>query len=103
MSLNLIETAIQKTKEAHKMLIGEGNVINKPSFPKAFHSYYYLTLREAINVGCREAVKLLLNPYKRSIAYSILVKALHYIFISEKNPQLIAYYNSLLEQLIGST
>lgn len=101
-TLNLIEIALEKTKEARKQIIGMGNVINSPTTPKSWHSYFYLTLREAINIGCAEAVKILPNPYKKSIAYSVLKKAVQNIFKSRKETEIINFYNRLLEELIGT-
>jgi hypothetical protein len=101
-TLNLIEIALQKAKEARLTLTGGNNVVNFPQTPKAWRSYFFLTLRQAIYSGCGEAVKILPNPYKKPIAYGILAKALHQIFLSGKKPEIIEYYNRLLDETIGT-
>jgi hypothetical protein len=62
-TLNLIEIALQKAKEARLTLTGGNNVVNFPQTPKAWRSYFFLTLRQAIYSGCGEAVKILPNPF----------------------------------------
>jgi hypothetical protein len=101
--VTLIELAIYYTKQAYNEIIQKQGVINTPLTPKAVYSYRYLVLREMINTGCSEAVKHILNPYKRSIAYSILKKAVQRIFYYGKNPKIIEHYNNLLQQTIGQT
>lgn len=101
--LTLIELAIYYTRQAYNEIIQKQGVINTPLTPKAVYSYRYLVLREMINTGCSEAVKHILNPYKRSIAYSILKKAVQRIFYYGKNPKIIQHYNNLLQQTIGQT
>jgi hypothetical protein len=101
--ITLIELAIHYTKQAYNEIIQKQGVINTPLTPKAVYSYRYLVLREMINTGCSEAVKHILNPYKRSIAYSILKKAVQRIFYYGKNPKIIQHYNNLLQQTIGQT
>lgn len=101
--LILIELAIYYTRQAYNEIIQKQGVINTPLTPKAVYSYRYLVLREMINIGCSEAVKHILNPYKRSIAYSILKKAVQRIFYYGKNPKIIEHYNNLLQQTIGQT
>jgi len=101
-TLNLIEKAIQLVKEAHATLIGAQDVVNYPQTPKAWHTYNFLTLRQALYSACAKAVDMILNPYKKPIAYGILVKALHQIFLSGKKHEIIQYYNRLLDETLGA-
>jgi len=97
----LIELAIQYTAQIRREYYYTDRGITEPLTPKARRSHLYLTLREAINRGCREACKYVLNPYRRNIAYSILVMALNTIFSYGKKDEIINYYNRLLDELVG--
>jgi len=101
--LTLIDLAIQYTKQAYYEILNKNGVINMPLTPKAQRSYRYLLLREMINVGCAEATKTVLEPYKRPICYAILKKAVQRIFNYGKTPEIIEHYNKQLQQLIGRT
>jgi len=102
MPIELIQKAIQYAKEERLRLLSLNMGIYDPLTPRAVHSHTYLLVREYINIGCREAVKLLLNPYHRSIAYSILVSALEDLFHLGYHPEIIAYHNELLDEMIGT-
>jgi len=97
----LIELAIQYTAQIRREYYYTDRGITEPLTPKARRSHLYLTLREAINRGCREACKHVLNPYRRNIAYSILIMALNDIFSYGKKPEIIEHYNKLLDELVG--
>jgi hypothetical protein len=101
--LTLIDLAIQYTKQAYYEILNKNGVVNMPLTPKAQRSYRYLLLREMINVGCAEATKTVLEPYKRPICYAILKKAVQRIFNYGKTPEIIEHYNKQLQQLIGRT
>lgn len=101
MVLNLIERAIQNTRKRRNEVLSALNAINEPLTPKAKISYRYLTLRESIALGCAETVKIIPNPYKRNMAYSILKSAVETIFMLGKDERLINQYNKLLDELIG--
>lgn len=122
--INLIEKALQYAKEARyefetsESVLGlpefyetnfsesdfESNigVISEPLYPKARREVLYLRIREYISVGCRRAVKLLDKPYKRSIAYSVLMQACIDIFHYKKTDNILAVYNGLLDDMIGT-
>lgn len=102
MSLNLIEKAIEYAKEERLRLLSRNFGIYEPLTPKAVHSHRYLLVKEYLNVGARKASKLVLNPYMRPPAYSILVKALNMIFTYGKKPEIIEYYNKMLDEIIGT-
>jgi len=97
----LIDLAIQYTAQYRREYYYTDRGITEPLTPKARISHLYLTLREAINRGCREACKYVLNPYRRVIAYSILVMALNAIFTYGKRPEIIQHYNKMLDELVG--
>ena len=99
--VTLIDLAIQYTAQIRREYYYTDRGITEPLTPKARRSHLYLTLREAINRGCREACKHVLNPYRRNIAYSILVMALNTIFSYGKKPEIINHYNKLLDELVG--
>jgi len=102
MSLNLIQKAIQYTREAKEEFLSANWGITEPLTPRARRNVQYLMLREFINKGCREATRLVLDHYKRPIAYGILVKAVDEIFHYGYNVTLINMWNDLLDQLIGT-
>ena len=97
----LIDLAIQYTAQYRREYYYTNRGITEPLTPKARISHLYLTLREAINRGCREACKYVLNPYRRTIAYNILVMALNAIFTYGKRPEIIQHYNKMLDELVG--
>jgi hypothetical protein len=99
--INLIEKAIQYTYQHYNEIISETGVINEPLTPKAKRSYQYLLLRESINVGCSEATKLILEPYKKPIVYGILKRIVQEIFNYGKNKELINLYNNILDETLG--
>ena len=97
----LIDLAIQYTAQIRREYYYTDRGITEPLTPKARRSHLYLTLREAINRGCREACKHVLNPYRRTIAYNILIMALNAIFTYGKRPEIIQHYNKMLDELVG--
>jgi len=101
MVLNLIDNALKYAKELRLEYQSLNYGLTEPLTPKAIRNNLYLQIRESLNRGCREASKLVLNPYKRSSAYSILVKATEEIFHYGKQPSIVSYYNDLLDQMIG--
>jgi hypothetical protein len=102
MSLNLIDHALQYAKEARIEEESQINVVSEPLFPEAKRSVQYLRIRENLNRGCRKAVKIIPENWKRSIAYSILMEACYDIFHLGKDPKLITYYNTRLDAIIGT-
>jgi len=100
--LNLIETAITESKTYRQEFEQSNLGITEPLTPQARRETLYLRIRESINRGCREAVKLIPQTQKRSIAYSILMKALYDAFHYKKTPELTAYYNNLLDEMVGT-
>jgi len=100
--INLIEKALQFAREARIEFETSNLGIREPLYPKARREHLYLRMREYINVGCRRAVKLLPETWKRSIAYSILMQACIDIFHYKKTDTLLAVYNKILDQLIGT-
>jgi hypothetical protein len=102
MSLNLIDKALEYSKEARISEQTVNDKINEPLFPEAKRSVFYLRVRENINRGCRKAVKLISENWKRSIAYSVLIEACYDIFHYGYNSDLIAYYNRRLDEIIGT-
>jgi len=102
MVINLIEKALQYSKEERLRLLSLSGYIKEPLTPKARRDYQYRLIKETLNVGCREAVKLLLNPYHRSIAYGILMQAVSEIFHYGKNDTLINMWNDTLDSMIGT-
>jgi hypothetical protein len=102
MSLNLIDNALQYSKEARIEEESIINVVNEPLFPEARRNHQYLRIRENCNRGCRKAVKIITENWKRSIAYSILIRATYDIFHYGYNEKLVAHYNTLLDTMIGT-
>lgn len=100
--INLIEKALQYAREARIEFETANLGISEPLYPKARREVLYLRMREYLSVGCRRAVKHLPEAYKRSIAYSILMQACVNIFHYKKVPELLAVYNKLLDDMIGT-
>jgi len=101
MSLNLIEKALQYAKEARLEFLSYNLGITEPLTPKAIRSHQYLMMREYINVGCRKASMLVLDHFKRSAVYGVLVKACEEVFHYGWDDRLIAVHNGTLDKLIG--
>jgi len=101
-TLNLIETALTKSKQYRETFDTEINGIKEPLTPQAIRETLYLRIRESLNRGCREAVKLLANRKHRSIAYSILMQATYDIFHYQKTTELMNHYNTVLDTMIGT-
>jgi hypothetical protein len=102
MSLDLIDKALQYSKEARNQVEQQIGWVNEPLFPDARRSIFYLRVRENINRGCRKAVKLIPENWKRSVAYSVLMQACYDIFHYGYNYDLIMYYNGILDSIIGT-
>jgi len=102
MSLNLIEKALQFAKEGRLEFLSLNLGITEPLTPKARRNVQYLMVREWLMKGCREATRLVLDHYKRPPVYSILVQATEAIFDYGKRPEILAYYNDLLDRIIGT-
>jgi len=100
-TINLIEKALQYSKEYRQTFNATINGIKEPLTPQAVRETFYLRVRESINRGCREAVKHLPDKMKRTIAYSILMSACYDIFHYQKTPELMTYYNALLDRMLG--
>jgi len=100
--LNLIENAILFSKQYRADFNTLIDGITEPLTPKAIRSTRYLRIRESLNRGAREAVKLIPSRSKRSPAYSILIMALNNIFHYKKTPELMTYYNKLLDEMVGT-
>lgn len=101
MSLQLIDKAIQYSKEARIEEENIDNAINEPLFPQAQQSVLYLRIKQNITRGCRKAVKTIPENWKRSVAFSILTQALNDIFHYGKKQSLLDYYNGMLREMIG--
>jgi len=102
MSLDLINKALQYAKEARNAEENLTNVVKEPLFPDARRSILYLRIRENINRGCRKAVKIINENWKRSVAYSILMEACYDIFHYGYSSKLVSHYNKQLDTLIGT-
>jgi hypothetical protein len=102
MSLNLIDKALQYSREARIEVESQINVVSEPLFPEAKRSVQYLRIRENINRGCRKAVKIIPEKWKRSVAYSILMEACYDIFHLGYDPKLLTFYNGRLDAIIGT-
>jgi hypothetical protein len=100
--LNLIDKAIEYSRTYREDFKVSISGITDPLTPDAVRNTNYLRIRESINRGCRESVKLLETSSQRSIAYSILITALNTIFHYKKTPELMAYYNDLLDRTVGT-
>jgi len=101
MPLNLIQKAIDEAKLYRQQFESQDFGILNGLTPEARRNNFYLRVRESINRGCRESVKLLSVPRKRTIAYSILMQALYTAFHHKLTPELLAHYNAQLDKLIG--
>jgi hypothetical protein len=101
MSLSLIDHALQYARELRIGLKNPVGFITEPLFPEARTSKFYLDVRENINRGCRKAVKIIPENYKRSLAYSVLMEACYDIFHYGKDVTLVALYNARLDRVIG--
>jgi len=101
MSLDLIRKALQFGKEARLEFLSHNFGITEPLTPKAVRSHQYLMMREYINVGCRKASMLILDVYKRSAVYGVLVKACEEVFHYGWDDRLIAVHNDMLDEIIG--
>jgi len=102
MSLNLIEKAIQYAREERLKELSDTSRIYYGLFPEAFHGTFYLRVRQSIQKGCRKAVKLIPNPLMRTIVFSVLMKCLEDLFHYGYREEIVEYYNSLLDSLIGT-
>jgi len=95
---NLIDLAIQYSREAYEEFKSHNFGITEPLTPNAIHGTRYLRLREDLNRGARKACKLIPNNTKRSMGFSILMMALHDIF-NGRNPELTkTIYNATLRE-----
>jgi hypothetical protein len=102
MSLNLIQNALRLGKEARLLAKTTNYGITEPLTPKAQRSHLYLLVRENLMKGCREASMMVLDHYKRSTVYGILVQATTTIFYYGYEPQILSHYNNILDELIGT-
>jgi len=102
MSLNLIDKALQYARICRQEETQAENYIYEPLFPDARRNILYLRIRESINKGCRKAVKLIGENWKRSVAYSILMRACYDIFHFGYTPQILNVYNQQLDDIIGT-
>lgn len=99
---NLIDTAIQYSRAYREEFKTDISGIKEGLTPEARRSTQYLRVRESINKGCREAVKVLPESHKRSMAFSVLMGALYNMFHYGKTVQLMDYYNNLLDSMVGT-
>jgi hypothetical protein len=76
--------------------------ITEPLTPDARRNTLYLRVRESVNRGCREAVKGLEPSYKRTVAYSILMRCCYDAFHYGLSAELKAHYNQLLDNMVGT-
>ena len=102
MSLNLIRMAIQKAKQKRLEELSDTDKIYYGLSPESFYGTFYLRVRQSIQKGCSEAVKVIPNPYMRTIVFSVLMKALSDIFHYGYSQKIVDYYNELLDALIGT-
>jgi hypothetical protein len=100
--LNLIDRAIEESRKYRESFINGITGIIEPLTPDARIQTVYLRIRESLNRGCREAVKLLEISSQRSLAYSILMEATYNIFHYRKTPELMTYYNRILDETVGT-
>lgn len=102
MTLNLIENALNYARELRIEYLSLNAGIIEPLTPKAHRNVQYLMVREWLMKGCRKATMLVLNHYQRPAVYGILVQACESIFDYGMKPELLAYYNNLLDIYIGT-
>jgi len=102
MSLNLIENALKIARQRRIEYQTDNTGIFEPLTPKARYNILYLRVRETLNEGCRGAVKLIPEAWKRSVAYSVLMKATYAIFAYGYRDDIITLYNNLLDETIGT-
>lgn len=101
-TLDLINKALQYAKEARLEFTNDNLGISEPLTPNARRALFYLQIRENINRGCKQAVKLIPVNWKRSVAYSILMRACIDVFHYKKSAEVINKYNDLLDSIIGT-
>lgn len=99
--LELIRKALRLSHLIRMQWETEHQYIIEGLTPNARRATKYLRMREYISMGCRRAVKDLDVPYKRSIAYSILMRACINIFHYGMSDDLLAIYNQELDEMIG--
>jgi len=100
--MGLIDLAIQYVREEFtKFLNGLVNAEAFPISPRAYHARYYLLLREFLAKGASRAGKHILNPYRKQIAVTVILTALHDVFTYGYQPHIIKRYEKLLDELIG--
>lgn len=78
--MSLIDLAIQKTREWRQFIYSTATGTDRPLTPREWRRSYYLALREDMHRGIREAVKTVTEPYKRTIAFQLLMRTLYDIF-----------------------
>lgn len=100
--LNLIDTALSEAKLYRQTWSSTVVGVTTGLTPLSRQSTFYLRVRESVNRGCREAVKLLDASWKRSIAYSILMEACYDIFQYGKTADLMTHYNDYLDKAVGT-
>lgn len=100
--LNLIQKAIQYSREARIAFRQKNLGTQEPLSPNARRNLLYLQMRENISTGCRKAVKWLYPPYKRSIAFSLLMQTVVLIFQVGKDDRIVQKCNALLDEMVGT-
>ena len=100
--MGLIDLAIEYTRnELFKFLNELYNAEAFPLTPKAYHARYYLLVRQFLPKGAKQAGKHVLNPYRKQMAVTIILMALHDVFTYGYQPHIIKRYEKLLDELIG--
>ena len=102
MVYNLIEKALQYGKEERIEYESLLKGIYEPLTPKARRDLLYRRIKQTLIKGCRRSVKALPEAWKRSIAYSILMKATTAIFTYGKTTEIMTFYNGMLDDMIGT-
>jgi hypothetical protein len=77
---DIIDRAIAYSQQAYNDFKTQNFGITEGLTPKAWHGIMHLRLRNDLNRGCREASKLIPINWKRSVGFSILMKAVNDIF-----------------------
>jgi len=95
---NLIDLACQYAKEEYEFFKAHNFGITEPLTPNAFHGTQYLRLREDLNKGARKASKLIPDPMKRPIGFSVLMACLYDIFHGKNSALCKQVYNATLRQ-----
>jgi len=100
--MGLIDLAIEYTR--NELLKFMNELYNREAYPLSPRAYYariYLLIREHLAKGAKQAGNHVLNPYRKQMAVTVILTALHDIFTYGYQPHIIKRYEKLLDELIG--